>query len=409
MIPKYVLPPIDETMRGDTNLFGWIVTINLPHVPDIFDGSSSGDATAEVPLEYRDYASTRTHEGIHFIQALTSSYIYRNACLLWEEIKSCIEQVKSLPKGTSVTLPIQLNSKIHSLLTNMRRKSTNLSTPTISGISPLDIIEGAAVYITSRIHQPHLKYEDFGRELENNYGDKIHRVYTDAYLLTEWYLGKSTFDIFSVICYLSLCSYDPGDTFCKYVRALGRSGVIREYERLSSQDIINVGLHYGIKELKTAPQEIEISGEHPVLFPYIKNIIDSFQVGFPFVEFASRPYESNDIEIFRIMSPPLIRQRGGRGIVSCKLPTFLPPHLAEGVDWTDNINLIAQISSISGAVMAMLMTGQYYLQCPHHECPYYELRLCNSHIYVPDRFELCSFPILFERIMGLPLKDIRLT
>jgi hypothetical protein len=81
------LPPIDEVQLGDTNLFGFMVTVNFSRESlDWTDGKTSRRED-EVPSSIRLFQSTFSHECVHFIHALMTSYLYCTAVRMWEEVQ----------------------------------------------------------------------------------------------------------------------------------------------------------------------------------------------------------------------------------------------------------------------------------------------------------------------------------
>jgi hypothetical protein len=407
---RYELPPLSEGTKGEINWFGWMLTVNFPDMSERFEEKQGLRLESEVPLDYLDFSSTITHEGIHFIQALTASYMYRSACHLWHRVQEVIQKVRLFPSDTVITLPLQIESSIGSLLTQMRTKSSTLSTPDVLGVSALDVMEGATVFITHRMQLENMNNHGYLQRIEEQYSVGNLRTYSDAYRLAEWYLGDDIFDIFSVICFLALCSEEPGEMFCHYVRAIGRSGILHDHKRLTVQEIIDLGIAFGVTELKTTVQEINTSGLwHPILFPHVKKVVENLPKGFNLVEFAARPYECEDVEIFRLMRPPLLRFHGKIGNIAPDLPNFFsnaPTPLQEVTD-KDNANLIVTLTAICGAVLAMLWPDDYYMHCPHTNCPYYGLRLCHTYAPVPPRYQECGFIERFELVFEHPLSIVQ--
>jgi hypothetical protein len=408
---RYRLPPLREGIKGEINWFGWMLTVNFPDMSGQFEEKQRSHLESQVPRDYLDFSTTITHEGIHFIQALTASYIYRSACRLWHGVQEVIQKVRLFPSDAVITLPLQIESSIGSMLNQMRTKSRNLSTPDVPGVSPLDVIEGATVFITHRMHLENMNNLGYLQRIKEQYSVGNLRTYSDAYRLAEWYLGDDIFDIFSVICFLALCSQEPGQMFCRYVRAIGRSGILHDHKRLTVQEIIDSGIAFGVTELRTTVQEIDTSGLwHPILFPYVKKVVENLPDRFNFVEFAARPYECDDVKIFRLIRPPLLRFEGKVGNIAPDLPDFFSDGPASSQKTTDkdNANLIVTLMAICGAVLAMLWPDEYYMQYPHTNCPYYGLRLCYAYAPVPPSYQECGFIERFESVFERSLSTVQL-
>src|SRR5687768_11796599 len=114
-------------MKGDINLFGWMVTVNLP---DRLSGT--GTDGFHDALQH-DFDVNLTHESIHFIQALSTGYVFGKACSLWDEVLRVVHEVKQIPVGQPIPLPLRVDSDILTILEEMRIKSNELTTPDIEG------------------------------------------------------------------------------------------------------------------------------------------------------------------------------------------------------------------------------------------------------------------------------------
>jgi hypothetical protein len=389
--------PLDHGVRGDTNLFGFIVTVNYPSTelsPDV-----QGLLEHEIPDVIRDSRSTITHEGIHFLHAAMSSFMYRNAARLWSELQRCVKLAKQFPVGDPITLR-SAAERFNLIFAEFDRESRALRTDQIAGLSPRHIIEGAAVYLADRMHVPDIRHSDFLHRLATTYGDgRSH--YADAYRLGAHFLGESLFEIFSPLCLLSLCTSKPANTFCRGILAIQKSGILRTNHRPSAQEIGAIAVEHGIKGIRTAPQELKDGVEHPILGPYILEYLAQPE-DVPFLEFAARPYERDLSTLTKFFTPPLFRFSDGVAIVNPHLPDLLrlEKPLSDEDRRRKNIQFLFAFTTISGAVLRMALPEQYdyYMQCPHNACPYYELRLCHSYPPIPTDYTRCTFPEWFSDV-----------
>jgi hypothetical protein len=281
---KYAIPPLPGYLRGEANLYAWMVTLN--------------DEYTAQPDQAR-YQEALVHEGVHFMHAITTSYVYLKACSFFKEIQEIRRKIISTPDP--IKLPAPIESRISAILATMAQKSIRLTTPSIPGVSALDLMEGTAVLVASHTCEPHLNYKAFMEMLGEKYSSQ--RQYCDAYLLADHYLGESSFDLFPVLSFLSLCTEDPGLSFCRYIELVGKSGLLNVRMRLYASDVLHLGQQNGI-ECVTAV-EASIENEHPILKPYIEQY-RAEKRKFPLIEFGSRPYEWRHLDVHRLMTPLVI-------------------------------------------------------------------------------------------------------
>jgi hypothetical protein len=389
--------PLGQGVRGDTNLFGFVVTINYPR-PELW-ADFEGMLEHDIPDTLRDTFTTATHESIHFLHAATSSFIYQKAAKLWSELKYCVKLAKELPAASPISLRACAD-RFHNIFADFDRESRALRTDQIVGVSPRHIIEGAAVFLTDRIHLPNMRHDDFLHRLSNAYGGG-RSYYADAYRLGAHYLGEALFEIFSPLCLLALCTPKPAYTYCRAIEAIGKSGILRVNSKPSAQEIAAIAVEHGIRGIRTAPEEVQDGTEHPILTPYILAYLRQPQ-DVPFLEFAARPYEREMASLTKFFIPPIFRLSDGSAIVNPYLPDLSSwdTQLSNEDRRRKNIQFLVYFITISGAVLRMTLPDQYdyYMQCPHTMCPYYELRLCHSYPPIPAEYASCTFPEWFRDV-----------
>lgn len=398
--------PLDSGIRGDTNLFGFVVTLNFNHELLSDSPSYAGVREADVPEIIRDHHMALTHEGIHFFHAMSTSYLYRLAVSLWREVQSCRTELRSMPVGTPIRLPVRGMERLGKMFADLGVKSTAVSCPEISGISALDVIEGAAVFISHRMHLPDIDHAGFLNRLNTLYGSGT-SPYCDAYRLADWFLGDDLFDVFAPMCFLALCSVDPGLAYCRAVEIIGKSGILRRGRHPSFREIVDLAGATDIGDVRSAPDVIDDGGPHPILTAYIHQLIRE-RPNLPFDEFAARPYESGDAELFKYLVPPMVRYGDGRGCLSPKLPDLLS--LATDTPENERVRqhsaFLIHFTAVCGAVLGMAQPADYYMQCRHRDCPYFSLRLCHAFAPIPDHYRDCGFIVTFQDVFGHPLRMV---
>jgi hypothetical protein len=327
--------------------------------------------------------------------------MYRQAMLLWREVQACAQRIRDLPQGQAIDLPVAGSEGMSSIFAVMKDKRGASSTPAVRMLSALDIIEGVAVFIQSRMNLHGLTHDGFMQILEKAYGATA-STYADAYRIADWYLGEDLFEVFSPACFFALCTEDPGPAFCRIIEELGKSGLLRKQKRPAARDIAQVCLNGVSGGLRTGPEEINFSGKHPILFPYIMQAMELLK-GKDFVEFGARPYECHETTVFDAVMPPLVRHRGGFGVQARFLPDFLGrPDGAKG-----NSAFLIHFTAVCGAAMAMALPGNYYMQCPHRECPHHKLRLCHAFAPIPKDYRDCGFVETFQATFEKPISQVR--
>jgi hypothetical protein len=397
--------PLQAGIYGETNLFGFIVTVNFSKKP--LDSKFEGQLESHVPEEVRSTNLTLTHEGVHFLHAMSTSYLYLLAVNLWNEIPRFTKYIKAMPVDQPIFIPSPALEQLRDLFSRLPAKSSVLSTPEIAGISPLDIIEGAAVFISDRMTLPDINHQQFLDRLARNYGT-LPGVYCAAYRLADWYLGEDAFEVFSPLCFVALCTADPALTYCRLIQTLGRSGLLRRNKHPSVQEILGVADPADIKAARTAPEEIAVSGTHPVLTPYIEQFMEEHSE-IAFAEFAARPYEFDDLNLFNYTTPPIVRFNDGHGLLARKLPKILPVKETLGeVEYRRQIStFLVHFAALCGAVLAAADGGEHYMQCPHTDCPHHSLTMCHAFAPLPPSYQECGFVKTFESVFGVPLQRIR--
>lgn len=403
--------PLDESQWGETNLFGFIVTVNyeMETLTEILKAKDAERLSREpdVPEDIRNYLSTLSHEVIHFIHSVATSYMYRQAIRMWGEVRRCRNHVRDLPNGQPIHLPLVGVKGISETLADFGRKSTLLSAPPIEGITAYDVLEGAAVFISHRMHLPDMGHDDYLGRLVQMFGDAS-SPYCNAYRLGAEFFGEDFFEVFSPLCFFALCSADPGSTYCRSLQAIGKSGFLRRNRRPSVREIGEIVAASGVGRLRTAAEELQNKLQHPILTPYMLQITRN-PANPPIVEFAARPYAYENVDLFELFMPPIVRHRGVLSVGARKLPDFLglPGDVPDEERRRQNTSFLVHFMAVCGAAVGMekehAERADCYMQCPHTACPYYSLRLCHTFVPVPPSFEECGFVSTFEDVFGKPL------
>jgi hypothetical protein len=98
--------------------------------------------------------------------------------------------------------------------------------------------------------------------------------------------------------------------------------------------------------------------------------------------------------------PPLFRFSDGLMQPNFMLPDLLqlPGEMSKADRQRKNLQSLISMVTISGAMLRMAFDSEYefYMQCPHTECPYFHKRLCHAYPPVPKDYQSCTFPEWFR-------------
>jgi hypothetical protein len=268
------------------------------------------------------------------------------------------------------------------------------------------VIEGAAVFIATRMNLLDMHHEGYMTRLQETFGSST-SPYCNAYRLGDWFLGEDLFEVFAPLCFIALCTPQPGLAYCRLLSSVGKSGLLRRIKIPSAQEIAATVSDPDLGEIRVAAELLKSGSYHPILTPYLMQVLAQPET-MPFREFAARPYAYKDQGLISFFLPPITRHRNGYGISSPLLPNLLglSGDLSADEQRRKNLSFLVHFIAMCGAAMAMANPADYYMQCPHTVCPYYGLRLCHAFAPVPPNYQACGFPETFEHIFNHPLSMV---
>jgi hypothetical protein len=388
-------PPLNEAQRGDTNLFGFVVTVN--YSGGALGGPSfSGTPEEQIPKELKDQFSTYSHEAVHFIHALSTAYMYKLAMSLVRELQKCTREVRAVPQDKKILIPFAPMASLLQLYETLDARSTLPGMPEDTGVSARAVLEGAAVFITWRMHLRGIHHDALLARLEEDYGSGS-SPYSRTYRFGASRLGENIFDVFSAICFLALCTDDPGRTYLSAIDLLVRHRFLERNPRPALSELKTFLTKEGLVGIRSIREEVSRSGQHPIIAPYLQKILSRYPE-FPFTECIARPYECTDSEFFQLVLPPVVRHSDGTGIASPQLPNFVDPKpgkTAAQIRHTD-IAFLFNMVAIGGTMTALAAAADYHMQCPYEDCPYHRLKVCTTVVPIPPRYQDCTYPSMFQ-------------
>lgn len=412
------------------NAASWVTIIDCDH--GTFDDSLravvyGGHALTE---RHGDAIETFFHETVHFWQAISTNFCYEYSTRL---LFANIEYLRRLSKP---------ECSISDANAAFNETATGLPLMDGSEISTIDLIEGAAVFIAFRV----LSYEDTHEAFLCHLADRHANQprYRKAYDCATDYLGRDTYEVFSVLCYVSLQAHSPSKEFLAMLTRLSS---------LRKSDPAKYGLAVGAEATSTITGLSGVASEdfflpyvvrHPgkmqnmVLHPYIefsRGVSGLDQNGLALMqEFFARPHAHlrnsfarfpsemrscfffsslhsldetshfvnlNDYRYFRLAAPLRIHFNPAEATTYYGRTTF-PRRVsiikAGYAKWdSEYADGIAELYALVG--MCQLLRGSRDPSkpffCRHNQCFVHSSRLCCDYVWYPDvdeRFESCRFP-----------------
>jgi hypothetical protein len=181
-----------------------------------------GRDQARSPLE-EEIVRTQMHEVFHFYQVLLTGFLYRWVWALNEYVRQAAGQVSRRPFKSfddivsfSEALPERVPAEA---LAHLRRHEAELrATDATSGLSIMSLVESHATFIEwGRSYQANSQGY---LTLLNSHG--VTGDYRAAYDYVLDHLGGLAHELFSMLCFLALCSSDPVPSFIRMVSWVGR-------------------------------------------------------------------------------------------------------------------------------------------------------------------------------------------
>lgn len=195
------------------NAASWVTIIDCDH--RTFDDSLRAVVYGGRALDelHGDAVETFFHETAHFWQSISTNFCYEYSTRL---LFANIDYLHRLSKP---------DCSISDANAVFNETAAGLSLVDDSDVTTIDLIEGAAVFIAFRM----LSYEDTHEAFLSHLADQHANQprYRKAYACATDHLGRDSYELFSVLCYVSLQARRPSKEF---VALLSRLGSIKKSE-----------------------------------------------------------------------------------------------------------------------------------------------------------------------------------
>lgn len=252
--------------------------------PEHYETLMNGERTDDV----RELLETITHENVHFVQMVTTGYMYRWACRLYDRLVKAMKPLKrELIRYIDNPDPRSLQGIEQQVLDSDRLQLRNhlaqLDRPAQNGISVRDLLESHAFLVEKKSHWRDLNGAGYLQMLND---DAPGPEYRAAYDLARFRLGDgATFAWFPLIVSLCLGAEDPPGAFDVVVGEMATWSLSQDPQEFDSPTIRKI--------VATVPGMIgpdkETVSVHPLYTPAVLAIQDKCAHGFNMPEFYADP------------------------------------------------------------------------------------------------------------------------
>jgi hypothetical protein len=383
-----LIRPLKSTMASTLPSSGMAkLNAHRKDVKRVIDMICQGECASNMDINDSKIAYAWMHETTHFIQAISTNYLYSYGHNLFYTSLRLLENFASFISDSQQG--------------DMIRKCRGDIYQRKAGISAMDICEGMAVLEAFRMARKQGNVLDFLQYRDDmfpgNHESPYRRTFDTLAFATDPY---EAFNSLTPLSFISLQSSEsPGKLFNTLVERI-------KNRRPDTRDLIEFIEQLGIDPHNSFPwrvDEVPKQGMHPVLYRYAKGVRDL--VG------AERFFKIG------LMPSLLFHTDIGGDTVSM----FFPPLIANsyyhgeeergslygyGASSSDFYWLVSDIESMIGAAERTITfdndTG-VYMCCPYEECPHFRAAFCHRKYPPPNvrsGWEKCSFPRDFKKITG---------
>jgi hypothetical protein len=342
---------------------------------------------------------TENHEKSHFWQAISTNFMYVYSCKYFNLCTQLLAQIKSFDYLKDKNLPLTEYINLFKLLGKQLELTDKKEL-----IRVIDIIEGYAVFCSFRKSFPSKNDEEFKDFLKKNHEGQ--KIYTGAYQFMADEIGTDiTFEIFSIICYISLQLDSPSDYFVDFVtnfkkdfarnKKVKNALLSRPYSFIIEYSNIDED-YFLINSYKTGIFEPNGVFKHQLLDPYLFLFSELDLSVINRIFSSPNKYSEQKVkefsDIFHLaIQPPLTLFQNGEfkedGMVKIAGRGFS--------------GLLHHWTALFGVIMRIVFDKKRKSFCYHKECSYHSLNLCNKYYGFPiENYLKCQFPEMI-RVTGL--------
>jgi hypothetical protein len=276
--------------------------------------------------ETRELLSTITHENVHFLQIVTTGYMYRWVCRLYGLLVNAMKPMKQELLGyldnPDPRVLLKLDQQIQdSDQLSLRNHLAQLDHPGANGITVRDLVEGHALLVEKKSHWQNLSATGYFQMLTEEAPAPEYRA---AYDLARFRLNdEAAFAWFPLIVSLCLGTEDPPAAFDAVVDEMARWDLPVGSSEEARLEVIE-------KIIAVVPAMIQpVAGDttpvHPLYTPVVLAIQSRCDEGFRMPEYYADPvnkiepilkdvlrpvaFRANEKDQFAIWVPPSFDQK----------------------------------------------------------------------------------------------------
>jgi hypothetical protein len=279
---------------------------------------------------------TITHETTHYLQIITTGFLYSLSVEIFEEIKRCLP----LPLKSFADIPTSAPDDVAVRLNKILLRLDEFGPHDLTVRS---LVESAAFLVQKRTHWINLTPAGYREILDHSCPSEEYR---SAYDIAVHYLGDEAFDSYCFLSSLSLCTINPTVTFLRLCEEastrqlrLGQNLDVRPYIDLLNR--INCNL------IGTAAEVCSQFSIHPVYTDAVHQLNDLCgRDGFDVITYMAAPYRiSNHLAIVAVR--PMLFNKISDRYWYLYLPDVLWPKTdtSKKEEMSETLILLAAISS----------------------------------------------------------------
>jgi hypothetical protein len=231
----------------------------------------------------RDIVEVVTHETIHFMQIVTTGWLYQFAVELFELIKSCIPfPVKDFSQIPKVPPP--------GPAARIRNHLARLDVAGANSVTVRSLVECQAVLAQLQTHWKSTDHESFVKRIHESH---LPQEYRAAYLSAVKHLDRHAFESYPFISNMALCCRDPVTSFEVICRGV-KTAALPAQPRRAIQGYLELlnRLHTAgnLEMIGTAAEVINSAPEHPVYTPMVARL-NELSANSSMLEYMAAPHE----------------------------------------------------------------------------------------------------------------------
>ena len=272
----------------------------------------------------RELLSTFTHENVHFLQVVTTGYMYRWVCELYGLLVRALKPFsKELPAYLEDPDPRTLNRIQNGIIDvdreDMQRTLARLDTPGPNGVTVRALLESHAFLVEKISHWQGLDAPGYLQMLTVEAASPEYRL---CYDLARFRLGDgAAFTYFSLIVCLALCDDDPPLAFDVMIDAIASWPSLSQQPEAVDSDFANKVAALLPKPIGSSAEAAEtIRPQHPFYGAVLSALNESASRGFNVLKFFTDP-----VGEMNMVAPDSLRPMVFRANSKEQFGMFLPP------------------------------------------------------------------------------------